>query len=437
MKLLYLLILIPFLICCNQWGRQEANRLNDELAVTPILTAQFDSLIQVARGLPEENRLSVLLSVLNRTESKVNAMVKQESLFLEVLSLVPERDRKKIVIYLIDFYVRASYVAEYPSAVEKGAIWCENLKNKYTLSSREERKVKNLKIDLFMNRGQMAESLPICYELMAEHRVIGDHSRVVDDLLLLSAHYSIMKDSEQSLSFCKDAYRLAIDKQLVDKQKYCAVMLVSCLSEFGQYAEAVALSKENCLDADSLLTPSFCFVLSDCYMNLSQWDSSRFYLEKSMKPTTKASQKMMIYGRIAETYIDEGQEDSATVFLDRAQVGFEEWNSQPKPLSLKRKLRLPDNFIPIYLKYALLLQRNGKQEKALQTIRQIEPLVMQETNMAIVMELQIDALKQLVSFYQNAQDLKKADELLKYQDSLQLVYEKLEIEKRKNQTERY
>lgn len=437
MKLFYLLIFLPFLISCNQWGRQEANRLNDELVATPILSAQFDSLIQVARGLPDENRLSVLLSVLERKESGVSEMVKQESLLLEALSLAQKKDRKKIVLCLIDFYVRASGMGKYPSAVEKGVIWCENLKNKYSLSSKEEQEVKSMKVSLLMNNGQLAASLPICYELMAEHRVTGDHSHVVDDLLALSAHYGAMGDFEQSLSFCKEAYQLALDKQLTDKRKKCAVTLINRFFDSGRYAEAIALSKQDCLDADSVLTPSFCSVLSDCYLKLNQWDSSRFYLEKSMKPTINAARKMRVYGRIAETYIAEGREDSATVFLDRAEACLLEWNSLPKPSHLKKKAILPDFFMPVYSNYALLLQKNGKQEKALQAIRQIEPQLRRETDQDLVLELQIDAMKQLASFYRNAQDFKKAADLLIYRDSLQEVWVKLKEENQIKLTERF
>lgn len=437
MKLFHLLILLPFLISCNQWRRQEANRLNDELVATPILSAQFDSLIQMARGLPDENRLSVLLSVLERKESGVSEMVKQESLLLEALSLAQKKDRKKIVLCLIDFYVRASGMGKYPSAVEKGVIWCENLKNKYSLSSKEEQKVKSMKVSLLMNNGQLAASLPICYELMAEHRVTGDHSHVVDDLLALSAHYGAMGDFEQSLSFCKEAYQLAIDKQLIDKRKKCAVTLINRFFDSGRYAEAIALSKQDCLDADSVLTPSFCYVLSDCYLKLNQWDSSRFYLEKSMKPTINAVKKMMVYGRIAETYIAEGREDSATVFLDRAEACLQEWSSLPKPSHFKGKAILPDFFMPVYSNYALLLQKNGKQEKALQAIRQIEPQLRRETDQDLVLELQIDAMKQLASFYRNAQDFKKAADLLIYRDSLQEVWVKLKEENQIKLTERF
>lgn len=435
MKLFYILIFLPILISCNQWRRQEANRLSDELAVTPILSAQFDSLIQVAYGLPDENRLSVLFSILDRKERGVSEMLKQESLFLEALSLAQKKDRKKIILCMIDFYVLASSVDKYPSAVDKGVIWCESLKNKYSLSSKEEQKVKSMKVSLLMNSGQLATSLPICYELMAECRVIGDHSGVVDNLLALSAHYGAMGDFEQSLSFCREAYQLTIDKQLGGKQKYCATILASTLSNSGRYAEAIVFSKQNCLDADSVLTPSFCFLLSDCYLKLNTYDSSRFYLEKSMRPTINAANKMMVYGRIAETYIAEGREDSATVFLDRTEACLLEWNSQPKPSHFKKKAILPGFFMPIYTNYALLLQRNGKKEKALQAIRQIEPLLRRETDQDIVLELQIDAMKQLASFYRNAQDFKKAADLLMYRDSLQEVCVKLKEEARIKQAE--
>lgn len=435
MKLIQLLILVFFLVSCNQWGRQEANRLSKELAATPILSAQFDSLMQVVRRLPDENRLSVLLRLTER-EIEINGIVKQEALLLEALSLASEPDRKKIILSLITFYTEADYVAVFPSAAEKGIIWCENLKNKYALSSKEERKVKKLKMLLFKNRGQFAESLPINYELLSEHRIVGDHARVVDDLLTISSHYSAMGDYEQSLAFCKEANQLATDKQLGELQKRSAWMLAVSLSEAGRYAEAIACSMENSLVVDSLLTPTNCFFLSDCYLKLNKLDSTRLYLEKSMELATKGSNKMQVYARIAETYIAESQEDSATVYLDKALEGFQERLSQSKSSRSKAKLFLPYYFIPLYTDYALLLQRNGKSEKALQAICHIEPLLELETDSQHILELQISALKQLASFYRNTGKDKKVLNLLMRCDLLQDVYAKVKEEDRKKLFER-
>lgn len=437
MKLVQLLIFASVLVSCNQWGQQEANRLNKELATIPILSMQFDSLMQIVRQLPDENRLSVLLPITEREEINVNGIAKQETLLFEALSLALEKDRKEIILRLITFYVTADGVATFPSAVEKGLIWCENLKNKYSLSSKEEQKVKALKVSLFMNKGQLAESLPISYELLSEHRAIGDHARVVDDLLTVSTHYSAMGDHKQSLAFCEEAYLLATDKGLVELQKKCALILATSLSDAGLYKKAIACSMQNGLAADSLLTPSVYFFLSHCYLKLDKQDTARLYLEQSMKFTSNESGRMQAYARIAETYITENREDSATVFLDKALAAFQERISLSKLPLNKTKQYLPDYFMPLYVDYALLLQRNGKSERALQALRQIEPLLEWKTGYSFALELQITALKQLATFYRNAGEDKKALDLLMRRDSLQEVCAKVKVEDRQKLFERF
>lgn len=426
MRLFLLLIFLLVLFGCNQADRQKAVWLNKELAATPILSQRFDSLVQEARGLPERNRLSVLLPVATRKGENLKGKVKQEPLLLEALPLASKKERKQILFCLINCY---ELLCSQKGVEEKGIARCDELISEYSLSMREEWTVKRIKAALLMSKRQMAESLPIFYELLSEHRAKDEHRLVIDDLLAISVQYNALGDQEKSIAVCKEAYQLAVEKQFGELRKACVGNLINNLFDSGWYAEAVAYTKENKLDADSLLTPSFCIFLANCYLKLNTPDTSRFYLERHMELVPKLMSKTFSYARIAETYMAEGREDSATLFLDKAMVCFQEYSTGSKQSSKEKKPLLPDYFIPIYTNYALLLQRNGKPEKALEAYRQIEPLVKRHTNSKPVREDQISALLHLASFYRDINNYKESADLLMRRDSLQQMNEKIKEER--------
>lgn len=427
MRLFLLLIFLFVLLGCNQADRQKAVCLNKELAATPILSQRFDSLVQEARGLPERNRLSVLLPVATRKGENVDGKAKQEPLLLEALPLASKKERKQILFCLINCY---ELLCSQKGVEEKGIARCDELISEYSLSMREEWTVKRVKAALLMSKRQMAESLPIFYELLSEHRAKDEHRLVVDDLLAISAQYNALGDQEKSIAVCKEAYQLAVEKQFGEQREACVKRLINRLFDSGRYAEAIAYAKENKLEADSLLTPSFCIFLADSYQKLNNPDTSRFYLERCMELIPKREvDKILSYARIAETYMIEGREDSATLFLDKAMACFQEYSIGGKQSGKKGKPLLPDYFIPIYTNYALLLQRNGKPEKALEAYRQIEPLVKRHTNSKPVREDQISALLHLASFYQDINNYKESADLLMRRDSLQQMNEKIKEER--------
>lgn len=421
MKLFPLLIFLFVLLGCNQADRQKAVRLNKELAATPILSQRFDSLVQEARGLPERNRLSVLLPVATRKGENVDGKKKQQPLLLEALPLASKKEREQILLCLINGY--ESLLGQ-RGVEEKGIAWCDELISKYSLSMREEWKVKRVKAALFLNNGQLAESLSIFYELLSEHRAKDEHRLVIEDLLAISTHYNTLGDQAKSITVCKEAYQLAAEKQFDELRETCVRNLINNLFDSGRYAEAIAYAKENKLEADSLLTPSFCIFLADSYLKLNNPDTSRFYLERCIELMPQQQvDKILSYARIAETYMIEGREDSATLFLDRAMDCFLEYSTNGKQ-SVKKK-PLPYYFIPIYTNYALLLQHNGKPEKALEAYRQIEPLIKHHTNSKSVREDQISALFHLASFHRDINDYKESTNLLMRRDSLQQINEKI------------
>ena len=76
------------------------------------------------------------------------------------------------------------------------------------------------------------------------------------------------------------------------------------------------------------------------YMELNKPDSARIYLAARL--LSEKGDKIVLNCMMAETYIPEGQEDSAFVFLDRALKSYEE-----KAKSYQRKNRkavLPNCF---------------------------------------------------------------------------------------------
>lgn len=429
MKQFTLFALVLMLASCNLEYRQKAARLNEELAATPLLSIQFDSLIQEARGLPDQNRLTVLLPAATRKGEGWEGAAKLEPLLLEALPLASKVERKKILLSLIDCYSILCHYSNSVSAEEKGLIWYEELKNNYTLSKHEEWEVKKQAALLYYNKNLVAESLSIFYELLSEYRTEGEYRLLVENLQDIGAHYVALGDQEKALSFALEAYQLAVDTQIGEMRIDAARTLVRHLSEAGRYAEAVACAKENGLNASPSLTFTFCYSMANCYLKMGHPDTARFYLNASRKLMSEQMDHGLLYARIAETYIAENREDSVIFFVEESMAYYRKRVDQRKQSGMEKRLPFPPIITPIYTSYALLLQRNGKPEKAQEVYRLVEPLTEMNSGYDISFHLQADALFHMASFYRDMGHYKDATDLLLRRDSILQMSEKEKTER--------
>lgn len=421
MRVFYLLILLFLLTGCNRGNWEKTVRLKQELATSPILSERFDSLLQEARKLPNKNHLSVLLTISDRKDESIDGFLKQESLLEEALPLASKKERKKILLYLIDHYIRVSYSRNFPFALEKGIMRCEELENNYPLSLEERWKVLETKGALLMNEGKIDKSLPHFYELLSEHRVEEKFQLVVKDLAAIGGHYSALGDDKKSISLYQEAYQLAVDKQLPDLQEECFNLLFSGLLDSGHYAEAITYYKRNKLNSNLSLTSALSYNLAICYKEINHPDTARFYLEKNLGLISQKKNKAELYARIAETYILENREDSASFFLNKAMTCFQERADRIKQSDGNMDVFFPGCFRPIYTDFARLLERNGKPQKALEVYRLIEPLMKVETKEEVVLKSQSASLAHLSSFYRNTGHYKEALDALIHSDSLRQI----------------
>ena len=121
---------------------------------------------------------------------------------------------------------------------------------------------------------------------------------------------------------------------------------------------------------------------------------------------------------MAETYISENQEDSATYYLNKAMKQFE----AESELKSQDDKMLPMYFMYVYPSYASLLQKNGKTQQAGEAFRLVEPLMKEPVTEPARLEKQIDALGRYSAFCQATKQYKKAADLLVYRDSIQKIY---------------
>lgn len=409
----FLLFSFFLLIGCTSKNEKNARLLDKELAVRPLLSAEFDSLIQNARELPSLQYATILFRASSREEEGIEELTKQEELLLEALPLVPKK--KEMLLQLNDIYRKMSG-SGISDANTKGIRLCEELENNYSLSQVERWKIEKNKAIFLNKHGLQKQYLPIWAKLLIEHQAANKPEYIIEDLHTIANHFSKLDDSEKGLSLCKEAYQLAKDNQLTKLQNECLIGLINASLNTKRYQETINYIHEYKPDSASFFATTTFSILATCYLKLHKPDSARIYLSK-MQNLPKAGNGLPILCRIAETYIIENREDSAAFYLDKAMGLFKDQARRYEQMNLK--VFMPYPFLSVYPSFATLLQHNGKTLQANETFQLMEPLMTESTKESTQMELQIKGLTQYSSFCRSTGKYEKALDLLARRDSLQ------------------
>lgn len=418
MKALPLFILCYFVcIGCTHPERDRAALLERELAETPILAPQFDSLMQYVRQLPSMYQVGILMNAASRDEGR-KSVAKQEALVLEALPLASKKEKKKLLLLLTDYYDRYGSFSPIEDVL-KSVLRVEELEEQYSLSQKERWKIKRIKALALKNLADLERSLSVYFELLAEHRAANEPALVIEDLSGIAPILVGLGDYEQALSLCKEAYQLAVDHQLLELQKECSRNLVFALYDLGQYAEVIHCFQETKIDFFASSEYHAYSRLADCHLHLNRPDSARFYLEKMVQGSAE-DRDAQFYERIAETYLAESREDSATAAIAKAMECFQE---QAKRFEKTETMYpFPPSFLPLYSSYATLLHRNGKNREALEAFLLVEPLMNQATAEDAILADQMEALTRFSSFCRATHQYEKVSDLLAQRDSLRIIY---------------
>lgn len=420
MKALPLFLLCYFLcIGCTNPERDRAALLKQELAETPILALQFDSLMREVRRLPSTYQVDILLDVASRNEGR-KSVAKQEALVLEALPLASKKEKKKLLLQLVDYYVRFGVFSPMGDVRAKCLLRIEELEEQYSLSQEERWKVKREKAGQLKHLSESERSLSVWFELLAEHRAAGKPELVIEDLVGIAPIFTWLGDHEKVISLQKEAYQLAVEHQLPEYQKKCSRSLVVGLYRFGKYAEIIELYWKTNLDFFAGSEYTAYSMLASCHLQLARPDSARFYLEKMVQGSATASDATF-YSRLAETYFSENREDSATATMTKLIDCLRKEAKTTEEMS-EAGYPFPFSFLSVCSTYANLLHRNGKDREASKAFDLVVPLMEKSTKEDAVLADQIDALTRYSNFCRALQQYEKVSNLLARRDSLRDIY---------------
>lgn len=413
MKNLYLFL---FLFLCNACSNLDKKGvLDEELSKTPILSACFDSLLSEVRNMPSRDRIAYMIKISHRNEKAIDGVKKQEQLLMEVLPLSSSQKRKEILFQLVKVCSRLDRFG-ISDANLKGFKWIEMLEANHSLSQKEEWQVNEMKALLLNERGNQDEFLPIWYKLLKQYREADRPEDVGKCLLTIANHFIMLEDYENALPLYKEAYQLALEHKSIELQQVSGIMLIKYLCGAGYYSES--LEYYNKIKPEIAFNPSMQNEVVKSYMELNKPDSARIYLAARL--LSERGDKIVLNCMMAETYIPEGQEDSAFVFLDRAMKSYKEKAKNYQKQG--KEAILPNCFLsPCYL-FADLLWKKGKIQQASQYYMIVEPLMKERVKTPVRMELQIKALTNFSSFCRETKQYEKAFDLLARRDSVLQTY---------------
>ena len=414
MKNLYLFL---FLFLCNACSNPDKQILDEELLKTPILSVPFDSLLFEVRNLPPRDRIASVIKISYRNEEEIDGIQKQERLLMEILPLSSGKRRKEILLQLVTLYNNLDRFG-IPGADLKGLKWIEMLETNHSLSQKEEWRVNEMKALLLNEVGNQDEFLPIWYKLLKQYRETDRLKDVGKCLLTIANHFVMLEDYDNALPLYREAYQLASEHEFVDLQKASGIMLIKHLCGAGYYSESLDYYNKIKNNQEIISNSSMQNEVVKSYMELNKPDSARIYLAARL--LSERGDKIVLNCMMAETYIPEGQEDSAFVFLDRAVKSYKE---RAKNYQKKGKEPiLPNCFLSPCYSFADLLWKKGKIQQASQYYMIVEPLMKERVKTPVRMELQIKALTNFSSFCRETKQYEKAFDLLARRDSVLQTY---------------
>lgn len=414
MKNLYLFLFLFLCCACSNFSKKEV--FDDELSKTPILSASFDSLLSEVRNMTSRDRIAYMIQISYRNEEEIGGIQKQEQLLMEVLPLSSGKKRKEVLLQLVTIYNNLDRFGV-SGADLKGLKWIEMLEANHSLSQEEEWQVNEMKALLLNERGNQEEFLSIWYKLLKQYREADKPEEIGKCLLTIAKHFVMLEDYDNALPLYEEAYQLAVEHEFVDLQKSSGIMLIKHLCEAGYYSKS--LEYYNQISQEIASNSSMQNEIVKNYMELNKPDSARIYLSKRLL-SEEGSNKIVLNCMMAETYILEGKEDSASAFLDRAMISYDEKSNYYQRKG--KNVVLPNCFLsPCYL-FADLLWKSGKIQQANQYYTIAEPLMKDIVKTPIRMELQIKALTNFSSFCRETKQYEKALSLLARRDSVLQTY---------------
>lgn len=358
------------------------------------------------------------------------ALQKQDSLLKVILPAASKKERKALLQYGMIISEKLAQIGS-EEAVSEGLKHCEELEENYSLSEELQWEVKRFKVSFWNEQERYRESLPLLNELLKEHRKREKTAYIIDDLGAIATYFVRLGDVEKALSYYKEAYRLVSDNRLVNLQRVYLAPIMSLSYDLGHYRDVINLCNELGADSVASLVPSAYTILSECYLQLQDADSARFYLDR-MEEYFRPGNVIILNCLRAGTYLIEDKEDSVAFYLNRAMEISKARDEKYKFHSM------PRIFMSYYSKYAALLLRRGKIRQAGNVFRLIEPLMKEPVSELPRLKEQIEALYRYGTFYQTTGQYKEATDVLVYRDSVLTLYndKRISIEN-KNALERF
>lgn len=416
-KRLYLIFLLCVCISCTKHNQKEVYELQNKFSKVVIPSSSFDSLLIVMQKLPINEQIQCAFQISKRNENRINAIQEQKDLLIHFLPFASKKERKKILFQIIELNNNLDIRSTNPTISKTEINYINELEEKYSLNKEEQWKVKKLKAQLLNRRGKQGEYLPIWFELLKEHRTANIPQYIINDLLIIANHLSILGDYRQAISTYEEAYQLIIDNHLSNLQNLCLSSLIRLLTDGGNYSKALHYYN-NAINhnKERAITPlPIQNTLITCYLNLHKTDSARIIISERLNGKERNS--FFLNCKMSESYIIEEKEDSAIYFINKA-------------IEINPNIKnLPNYALSTFSYLANLLHKHQKEQQANYYYSMVEPLMKEFSQVAPLLERQIEALTSFSHFCRSTKQYKKALELIAHRDSIQQLYNEMQKEK--------
>lgn len=431
MKYSVINIFLLFLFCyaCNNRHDNKKAALLEQADTVTVVSPYFDIICDSAQTLSPREAIPVLLRLSERPAIEESEFKKKEMCLIKAYDIANTKQKKAVLYRMVVFYYEELYL--YVPGLENYALAegyrrCRELESGYSLSEKEWEDITVRKAEYLRWMEQYETVINLHNELLAFYTKRDDALKMISQMRAIAVLFNLMGDMAKSWEMNRKAYEVSEKKGVQDKQLGILSGMAMDAYALGHYEESLRLLKKLSFLLGKDNQENVNFKIAENYVGMDKYNIARNYFRKVLDQGNRIG-RSTVYISIADTYVREERIDSAELYFRKAISDFRVSKEKQSGV-FGSKLNLPYCSFPMCIRYARLLEKNGKTEAGLGVLDIMRPMAYSELA-RYNLKNAIEALKVYASFYRSSGEFAKAFEALDRRDSLTHYFTEQEKEK--------
>ena len=264
---------------------------------------------------------------------------------------------------------------------------------------------------------------------IAMYRGLGDTTKEIEMLCFKATLHGVLEEYEEQYACYEEANRLFRKVRSKKEVRPFYEQMAASLKKLGRYEEALHWYGEVLKHLpDTASFGRYGIQVAEAYTGLGKHGQARKTLELALAGEERPGLRNTLLGRIADSFLKEGERDSALVYFKTAIDSFDQF-------AREYGLLTPRASFANHLNYARCLWDNGQQEEA---VEHLEKVGRKKVESPESLRAQMDIFEQLGEYYGLREEKARLYEAFRRHDSIMNLYQVLNDDGRyRNVLQRY